>query len=61
MNKYRFTAFKPTGEVIKDEDWEFESDEQAKTAGAVKIEELELTETTHRLVNNSGKLVQFHI
>ena len=49
--KFRFTAFQPTGEVILDEDWEFENDHEAKTAGAEKIASLELSEATHRLVN----------
>lgn len=61
MAQFRFTAFKATGEVIKDEDWEFESEEQAKTAGKEKVEQLDLAETTHRLVNSQGKLILFHI
>ncbi|GEK33494.1 YhzD family protein [Kurthia sibirica] len=61
MTKYRFTAFKASGEVIKDEDWTFESEEQAKIKGALKVKELDLADTTHRLVNNTGKLVLFHI
>lgn len=61
MAQFRFTAFKATGEVIKDEDWEFENEELAKTSGKEKIEELELAETTHRLVNTKGKLILFHI
>ncbi|GED18679.1 YhzD family protein [Kurthia gibsonii] len=58
--KFRFTAFQPTGEVILDEDWEFENDHEAKTAGAEKIASLELSEATHRLVNSEGKLILFH-
>lgn len=61
MAQFRFTAFKATGEVIKDEDWTFEDEIQAKTSGKEKIEELELSETTHRLVNSQGKLILFHI
>lgn len=61
MTQFRFTAFKATGEVIKDEDWTFEDEIQAKTSGKEKIEELELSETTHRLVNSQGKLILFHI
>lgn len=60
MATYRFTAFEPTGESLFDEDWEFESDDAAKEQGAQKIEELGLSESTHRLVNNKGKLVLFH-
>ncbi|MBQ0140827.1 MAG: hypothetical protein KBT36_16250 [Kurthia sp.] len=60
MALYRFTAFKPTGEVIKDEDWNFENDTDAKSEGKNKVEELELEEATHRLVNAQGKLILFH-
>lgn len=60
MALFRFTAFKATGEVIKDEDWTFENDGDAKLAGKEKIEELELSESTHRLVNAQGKLILFH-
>lgn len=60
MAKFRFTAFKATGEVLKDEDWAFDDELQAKANGKEKIEELELSETTHRLVNSQGKLILFH-
>lgn len=60
MAKFRFTAFKATGETIKDEDWTFDDDIQAKANGTTKIEELELSETTYRLVNSQGKLILFH-
>lgn len=60
MAKFRFTAFKATGEVIKDEDWIFDDELQAKTNGGTKIEELELSETTFRLVSPQGKLILFH-
>lgn len=61
MALFRFTAFKATGEVIKDEDWEFDNEDQAKKDGKEKIEQLELAETTHRLVDTKGKLILFHI
>ena len=61
MQAYRFTAFEPTGTTLFDEEWQFESDEVAKEQGAKKIEELELSERTHRLVNNKGKLILFHV
>lgn len=61
MTAYRFTAFEKTGESLFDEDWDFESDDIAKEQGAQKIEELGLTDKTHRLVNNKGKLIIFHV
>ncbi|GEK31582.1 hypothetical protein KZO01_18910 [Kurthia zopfii] len=61
MAEFRFTAFKATGEVIKDEDWTFATEQEAKTKGQQQVEELELAETTHRLVNSTGKLILFHI
>lgn len=60
MAVFRFTAFKATGEIIKDEDWTFENDVDAKALGKEKIQELELSEATHRLVNTQGKLILFH-
>ncbi|MBM7699588.1 YhzD family protein [Kurthia huakuii] len=61
MTTYRFTAFESSGESLFDEDWEFETDAIAKEQGAQKIEELGLAEKTHRLVNNKGKLIVFHV
>lgn len=61
MQTFRFTAFKKSGEIIKDEAWEFSDEKTAKTQGAEKIEELGLAEKTHRLVNSSGKLILFHV
>ncbi|MGG0655194.1 YhzD family protein [Rummeliibacillus pycnus] len=61
MQVFRFTAFEKTGEIIKDETWEFSDEATAKFQGAEKIEQLGLLEKTHRLVNSSGKLILFHV
>lgn len=61
MKPYRFTAFEPTGELILEETWEYENDEEAKQKGAAIIEEKGFSNKTHRLVNSSGKLVLFHV
>ncbi len=58
---FRFTAFEKTGEIVKDEAWEFLDEATAKSQGAEKIEQLGLSEKTHRLVNSSGKLILFHV
>jgi len=61
MKPYRFTAFEPTGELILEETWEYENDEEAKQKGEANIEEKGFSNKTHRLVNSSGKLVLFHV
>ena len=61
MQNYRFTAFEKTGETLFDETWEFENDAVAKSEGQRQIEEKGLAEKTHRLVNNAGKLILFHV
>ncbi|QFG00126.1 hypothetical protein PB01_15540 [Psychrobacillus glaciei] len=61
MKTYKFTAFEPTGKLIVEETWSFENDDEAKKKGETAIEEKGLLETTHRLVNSSGKLVLFHV
>lgn len=58
---YKFTAFEPTGKLIVEENWSFENDDDAKKKGEAAIEEKGFAETTHRLVNSSGKLVLFHV
>lgn len=61
MKPYKFTAFEKTGKLIIEETWEFASDEEAKAKGQDLIDEKELTDRTHRLVNPAGKLVLFHV
>lgn len=61
MKAYKFTAFEPTGELIVEETWEFDNDEEAKKKGEAIIEEKGFSDKTHRLVNSSGKLVLFHV
>ena len=61
MPQYRFTAFEKTGETLFDEVWEFENDDVAKAEGQKKIDEKGVAEKTHRLVNNAGKLILFHV
>ena len=39
MKAYKFTAFEPTGELIIEETWNFESDEEAKRKGEEVIAE----------------------
>lgn len=58
---FRFTAFEKNGEIIKDEAWEFSDEATAKSQGEEKIEQLNLSEKTHRLVNSNGKLILFHV
>lgn len=60
MKPYKFTAYEPTGKLIVEETWEFASEEEAKAKGQDKIDDKQLTEATHRLVNTSGKLILFH-
>ncbi|MDN4493182.1 YhzD family protein [Ureibacillus aquaedulcis] len=61
MENFRFTAFEKTGEVLFDEVWTFENEEMAKVEGQKQIEEKGVENTTHRLVNSTGKLVLFHV
>ena len=61
LKPYKFTAFEPTGKLIIEETWEFGSDEEAKAKGQEMIEEKNFENTTHRLVNTSGKLILFHV
>lgn len=61
MKLYKFTAFEPTGELVVEETWEYENDEEAKQKGEAVIEEKGFASKTHRLVNSSGKLVLFHV
>ena len=61
MKPYRFTAFESTGQLILEETWEYENDEEAKQKGEAIIEEKGFSNKTHRLVNSSGKLVLFHV
>ena len=61
MKAYKFTAFEPTGELIVEETWEFDNDEEAKKKGEAVIEDKGFSDKTHRLVNSSGKLVLFHV
>lgn len=61
MKPYKFTAFEKSGKLIVEETWEFASEEEAKSKGQDKIEEKEFLNTTHRLVNTSGKLILFHV
>ncbi len=60
MKPYKFTAYEPTGKLIVEETWDFASDTEAKSKGQDLIDEKEFANTTHRLVNTSGKLVLFH-
>lgn len=61
LKSYKFTAFEKTGKLIVEETWEFASDEEAKAKGQDLIDEKDFTDQTHRLVNNAGKLILFHV
>jgi hypothetical protein len=61
VENFRFTAFEKTGEILFDEVWKFENEEDAKVNGQLKIKELGVQEKTHRLVNSAGKLILFHV
>lgn len=61
MQTYRLTAFEKTGETLADEVLSFENDTVAKSEGQKVIDEKGFTETTHRLVSATGKLILFHI
>lgn len=60
MANFHFTAFEKTGEILFNEVWEFENEQEAKEKGKKRLEELGVQEKTHRLVNSSGKLILFH-
>ena len=61
MDLYKITSFKPTGELVVDENFEAENDDVAKTIGEQKLQELGIAETTHRVVSPRGKLILFHV
>ena len=61
MKAYKFTAFEPTGELIAEETWNYENDDEAKKQGEEAIHEKGYGNKTHRLVNSSGKLILFHV
>lgn len=61
MDLYKITSFKPTGELVVDENFEAENDDAAKAIGEQKLQELGIAETTHRVVSPRGKLILFHV
>lgn len=60
MANFYFTAFEKTGEILFNEVWEFENEQQAKTEGEKRIAGLGVQDKTHRLVNSKGKIILFH-
>jgi hypothetical protein len=61
MANFYFTAFEKTGEILFNEVWEFENEQQAKIEGQKRIEEKGVQDKTHRLVNSQGKVILFHV
>lgn len=60
MRTYKLTAFEQTGELITEETFTAETDDQAKEQGLALLEEKTLLEKTHRLVSPEAKLLLFH-
>ncbi|CAM3178525.1 YhzD family protein [Filibacter tadaridae] len=60
MRTYKLTAFEKKGEVIIDETFTAQNDEDAKEKGTIMLEEKNLIEGTHRLASPTGQLLLFH-
>lgn len=60
MANFYFTAFEKNGEILFNEVWEFENEQEAKIEGQKRIVEKGVQDKPHRLVNSSGKLILFH-
>ena len=60
MRTYKLTAFEKTGELIAEETFTAETDDQAKEQGRALLEEKALLEKTHRLASPEAKLLLFH-
>ncbi|AUD13421.1 MULTISPECIES: YhzD family protein [unclassified Planococcus (in: firmicutes)] len=60
MRTYKLTAFEKTGELITEETFTAETDDEAKEQGLALLEEKALSEKTHRLASPAGKLLLFH-
>ncbi|PSL45171.1 YhzD-like protein [Salsuginibacillus halophilus] len=56
---YALTAFSKKGELLLNEDFEAENDEEAIAHGRKRLSEESLWETTHRLVR-AGQMILFH-
>ncbi|KIL46858.1 hypothetical protein KR50_25550 [Jeotgalibacillus campisalis] len=54
------TAFDHKGNLLFEDSFQAEKDEEAKEIGKQKLEEEGLAERTHRLVSPRGKLLLFH-
>lgn len=59
MENFRFTAFEKTGEILADEIWTFENEEQAKVEGLKQIQEKGFADKVYRLATSYGKLLLF--
>lgn len=60
MRTYKLTAYEKTGELIEEETFTAETDEEAKEKGQAFLEEKALVDKTHRLASPAGKLLLFH-
>ena len=60
MSIYRITAFEKNGESIVDEQFEANSDLEAKNIGQEKLSALGALDKTHRCISQTGKLLLFH-
>ncbi|MDG5473399.1 YhzD family protein [Jeotgalibacillus sp. ET6] len=60
MDVYKLTAFDEKGNLLFEDSFQAEKDEEAKEIGKQKFEEEGLLERTHRLVSPRGKLLLFH-
>lgn len=61
MANFYFTAYEKSGELLFNEVWEFENEQEAIIEGQKRIEEKGVQDKTHRLVNSSGKILLFHV
>ncbi|GGI15112.1 MULTISPECIES: YhzD family protein [Gottfriedia] len=60
MALYRITAFEQSGESIVDEQFEANTDLEAKKFGEEKLAILGALDKTHRCISPTGKLLLFH-
>ncbi|ASS89371.1 MAG: hypothetical protein C6W58_10960 [Bacillaceae bacterium] len=60
MPTYFLTAFTNKGELLLNEKFEANSEQEAKEIGSEILKEHQCLNTAHRLVTSSGRLVLFH-
>lgn len=60
MAEYTLTVFSKTGELLLDESFPAQNDDEAKSLGQSKLSEAGYEEHTHRCVAPDARLVLFH-